>query len=91
MRIAPNSAASGQDEAGVRADGEPDDVRRDEPDEADQAGDGDGGGGRERGEAEEDRPLAPDVDAEVRGRLLAEEEAVERAGANRDQRGRAER
>ena len=54
-------------------------MRHDEPDEADQPADRDGRRGHERGQAEEDRPLAPDVDAEVRRRLLAEEQPVERS------------
>ena len=52
-------------------DQEPDEVRHDEPHEPDQAGDRDARGGDQRGEGEQDRALAADVDAEVRRGLLA--------------------
>ena len=83
-RLAPNSAESGQHEPGVGADEQPHEVRDDEPDEADEPRDRHARRRDERGEREEDRPLAPDVDAEVRGRLLAEQEAVERPRPHED-------
>ena len=75
-----------EDEPRGRADEQPHDVRHDEPDEADEPADRDRGRGHQRGEGEQDPPLAPDVDAEVGGRLLAEQQAVERPRPEQDQR-----
>ena len=75
-----------QDEPGGRTDEQPDDVRHDQPDEADEPADGDRRRRDERGEREQDPALAPDVDAEVGRRLLAEQQAVERPGPEHDQR-----
>ncbi len=81
----PVQGGDGQHETRVRADEQADEVRDDEADEPDQPGDRDARGGHERREAEQDRPLAPDVDAEVGGGLLAQEEAVERPRPEEDQ------
>ena len=78
IRIAPPMAESGQHGPSVRADEHPHDVRDHQPDEPDQPADGDGRRGDERRQAEEDRPLAADVDAQVGGGLLAQEHPVER-------------
>ena len=75
----------GQDQPGVRPDEHPDDVRHDEPDEPDQPADRDRRRGHERGQAEQDRPLAPDVDAEMGRRFLAEEQPVQRPRPDEDQ------
>ena len=83
-RLAPNSgrrAAARRARSGPTS--EPDDVRHDEPDEPDQARDRDRGRRHERREAQEDRALPADVDAEVGRRLLAEQEPVERRGPER--------
>ncbi len=92
-RLAPINAESGRTSRVFGSDDEPDDVRDDEPDEADQAGDRHGGRRDQAGQAEQDRPLAPDVDSEVGGRLLAEQEAVERPRPeqDRDRRGEDDR
>ena len=60
-----------------RADHQPDDVRHDEPDEPDQPADRDAGRRRQGGQGQQDAPFAPDVDAQVARRRIAEEQAVE--------------
>ena len=84
---APPSAESGRTTRAFGPTIEPDDVRHDEPDEADQAAHRDRRGRHERGQREQDRPLPPDVDAEMDGRLLAEEKPVERASPKQDEDG----
>ena len=74
-----------QDEAGVRPDDEAHDVRHDQADEADEPAHGHRGRRHERREAEQDRPLAADVDAQVRGRLLAQQQPVERPRPQQDE------
>ena len=83
----PEQRRERQHEPRVRADEQPHDVWHDEPDEADQPRHGDPGRRHERGEREQDHALPPDVDAEVRRRLLAEQEPVERRGRGAGSRG----
>ena len=78
-KLAPNSIEIGSTRRAFGPDEQADDVRHDEPDEPDQAGDRDPCGRDERREPEEDHALAADVDAEVRRGLLAEQEPVEGA------------
>ena len=62
----------------------------DKPHEPDQARDRHARGGHERGKGQQDRPLAGDVHAQVRGRLLAQQEPVERPRPEEDQEAAAE-
>ena len=70
--------------ARVRPRDQPHEVRDDEAHEPDQAADRDGGRRHQRRERQQHRPLPAHVDPEVAGRLLAEEQRVERARAGHD-------
>ena len=76
-RAAPTIAEIGSTRRAAGPDHEPDDVRHDQPDEADEPADRDAGRGRQRGERQQDAALAPDVDAEMARGGIAEEQAVE--------------
>ena len=67
-----------------RTDQQPHDVRHDQPDEPDQAADRDRRRRGQRGQRQQDAALAADVDAEVAGGGVAEQQPVERPGAEPD-------
>ena len=74
-----------QHEPGVGAHQQPHDVGHDEAHEADQAGQGHRSGRDQRGQAEQDGPLAPHVHAEVLRRVVAQQQAVQRACPGHDE------
>ena len=87
------SGERGGDEGAGRvvADEGPHEMGRDEPDEADRAGDRDRGARPERARRDDDEPRAPDVHAEARRRLLAERERAQgRPGAKQERAGEDE-
>ena len=81
---APTSAERGTTRRAAGPADQPDDVGHDQPDEADESGDRDPGGGGQRGQGQEDAPLALDVDPEVAGRRVAQEHPVQGPGAPGD-------
>ena len=74
--------AGRQQQPMVRADRQAQHVRHHQPDEADRARDGHDGRSRQGGEHRQDQLLALDVDAQVAGRSVAQQEQVEAAPAD---------
>ena len=79
-------AADQQQPAGAIADQRPQQMRRDQADEADRAGDRDRGADRQRRAGDELGAQAAKIEAEARRRILAERQRVERRRAGQQQR-----